>query len=282
MEEEIKKWLAGANDYQAGLTLLGKYSDKPSLVAYLGKKQNEETEEKLVYELEKLLSAQPEVEFVSVARIEVFQPQTEESADDDALPVAEEKPIRIKLFNPEEKEEFAADSAADEIPAPGRIKLFQTPKEVQPESLKVGVATHIEVDGQLQSREELLEPIEKEMSKLFTERAILSNSFTEEQTDDERLEISNQIESLTQQISELGKKRDLIHDGQLIEPADEPVEASSNPAKAELQIKRRNLASNVTKAKKAAELAPDDVVKQEKYTKLALEMQELDLQIKLV
>jgi hypothetical protein len=145
------------------------------------------------------------------------------------------------------------------------------------------VLTHIDQEGNLVDRQALLDEIEKEMAKVFTDCAILSNSFSEDQTDQERKEISDQIESLTQQMHELGTQRDLIHDGQLVDPTAKPVaEPGSNPAKAELQIKRRNLTSNVTKAKKAAELAPDDAVKKEKYAKLGLELQELDLQIKLV
>lgn len=279
--EEILNWLESeSRNYQVGLALLGRHSQKTSLVAYLGKKQNQETEEKLAYELEKLIREVYEPTEEKETRIAVFQPEAEESAEAETLAETEEttEPAtgRIKLFNPEEKQE----SAADEKPSDGRIKLFKAPTEVQPDPLKVGAVTHIAVDGQLADRQALLDDIEKEMSKVFTLRAILSNSFSEDQTDEQRKDISDRIESFTQQMHELGVKRDLIHDGQLVDPAAEPVE-TSNPAKAELQLKRRNLASNVTKAKKAYELDRDNALKQEKYAKLAQELQDLDMQIKL-
>jgi len=120
--------------------------------------------------------------------------------------------------------------------------------------------------------------------RLFNERCTLSNSLADAATDEERLEIANKIEAIEANRKTMLDK--IIHFEQHGSfPAAAPAKADPEQTemdKADLIKTRNNLRSQLSKAKKAALAKPDDVAKQEKLAKLEVELNSVELQLKLI
>lgn len=143
------------------------------------------------------------------------------------------------------------------------------------------------VEGLAPAKSSALEEIVAEQSRIYTEKAQLSNTLAdlgdsnEEISRAQRKMVVDQILALEEKYNALAEKKKLIEAGQV--PAEPAVEAAPEKTldKSELLQRRNNLRSNLTKAKNALAAKPDDVNKQVKVAKLSAELEELEIQLKL-
>lgn len=118
------------------------------------------------------------------------------------------------------------------------------------------------------------------MSQLYNQKAKLSNTLGDV-SEAEAPGVVAQVLDLQKQYNALAEKRKLTAAGQpTAAPADEVPADEPKATVVELMTQRTNLRSRVSKAKAAADKAPNDVLKAEKLAKLQVELNALDLTIK--
>lgn len=120
-----------------------------------------------------------------------------------------------------------------------------------------------------------LDVISIESGKLYQEQARLSNTLADKKTDAERSETIGLIESVKAVRDKLAQERQHLEAGGSLAPA-----APAAPTLDELEQRRDNLRARVSKAKKAAELKPDDTAKAAKLVKLRTELEEMELAVR--
>lgn len=120
-----------------------------------------------------------------------------------------------------------------------------------------------------------VDEIATESGKLYTEQARLSNTLADIQDDAQRAAVVKQIEDVKAKRDELAQERRHLEDGGELAP-----EATAAPSLAELEKKRNNLRSSVSKAKDKAERAGASEEAKAKYAQKRTKLDQLELDIK--
>ena len=242
--QAISLWLNSEDkDYHTGLELLAPHCRNRMLLLNLQKKQNSFNRQKLDYELGKLI-ASPELLKMGAVPVKVL--------------VLQSSPVEIK---PTESE--------------------QEPVQVdQEESLQEA----------LKDRQDRIDAIILTQKELYQRKTELSNQLVASGDSNdpavvaERLLLVQESENVEAHYNQLAEQKERLLAG-IQEPATEPTQAITIEHQSrlnELKLRRKALAPNVTKARKAFEAKPDDVLKQEKLARLEAELREIDDQIKLL
>ncbi|MDB5270243.1 MAG: hypothetical protein JWP58_3283 [Hymenobacter sp.] len=117
------------------------------------------------------------------------------------------------------------------------------------------------------------------MQQAYNQRCQLSNSLADlAEADGPR--VVAEILKLQEEYNDLSGQRQRLMAGQALEAAPAAEAAAPVADRAALIVKRGNLRSQVSKAKKAADAKPEDQLKAEKLAKLQAELEEVELLIK--
>lgn len=243
MEEIINYLAQEKRDYQEGVALLGKYGRNRQLHLNLMKKENAMNTLKLLHELSKLAEITPNVLAEDVASLML-----------DAIVDQSNGAMQV----PEMKVVPDVPAAPEPVPAPA-------------------VVLPINADAEYLA-------IVNQMTQLHNERVKLSNTLEDLETDEQRSEASHKINSIQESYNVLAvKKKHFDEFGKFpeAEPQDETPETDTKPVDLATLIKdRNNLRSRVSKAKKALIKKPGDVKKEEALAKMEVELNQLELQVK--
>jgi hypothetical protein len=249
--EGIIQWLeAGpAADYQTGVRLLEQHTKNRSLINHLARKDSPANREKLTYELLKA------------------------GLDGDLAAVAE----ATKLLGVQAQQAAGAAEAIAQAVA-GAVSL--------PEPEQAPEAAHVP-----EAVREKVEDITQLMTKVWNERCQLSNQL-DAASDEQGKQLVADILKRQQEYNALAERRRQLLAGEATgqpapgTPAPEPeATAPVVPALPAVDVVKlgdelRNVRSNLSKAKGKLAKKPDDVVLQEKVTKLTIEKEQLELQLK--
>lgn len=209
--QDIIDFLQDPSDYQLGIRLLEANTKNRQLVNFLARKENANNREKLVYELGKLVDV-PVVPKVS----ENDKSTTDNTEDTEPTGECSEKCS---------KEECALKCQQGKFTEPATHSSPLTPHQT-----------------------DLYEKFEKEAEKLYRERANLSNTLADAQSEEERKEIADKIEAINALYD--AKKAEIEGLGKATEATSEKSTVEIDPQIAVLKLERDKLRQIVSKKKK--------------------------------
>jgi hypothetical protein len=279
--EQIAAWLESEEkDYATGVQLLLQHGKNRVLANTLARKESSYFRDKLEYELKKTLDASGWQPAVATVSLEQLQQQLKEVLI---------KGIQLHQSLPEGETNDELNDLTLKVD-----ELMEKIREIEPDftpfefihSFTDKTGNEPALDAGLPEQAQpvqtvaVIDAIILRQSDIYTERALLSNTLADIATDEERKVVVDKIEALTEEYNKLAEKKARIEAG--TEPAETANDQPLKPMdKGQLLLTRNNLRSQLSKAQKALDNAPDNAEKQEKVAKLKLQLQDLEIQIKL-